>query len=165
MTAFYNEMFDQNLDPRRNYKELVKWLEPQPIKELALKCKEAEELFRRIGITFNTYKESGDERLIPFDMIPRILSARQWEKLEKGLKQRITAINMFLHDIYHGQEIIRADKLPIDLIENNAAYLKEMVGFTPPGGIYTHIAGIDIIRTTSKDFLVLEDNVRTPSGV
>ena len=165
MTEFYNEMFDQNLDPRRNYKELVKWLEPQPVKELNLKCKEAEELFRRIGITFNTYEESGDERLIPFDMIPRILSARQWEKLEKGLKQRITAINMFLHDIYHGQEIIRAGKLPLDLIENNAAYLKEMVGFTPPGGVYTHIAGIDIIRTSSKDFLVLEDNVRTPSGV
>lgn len=165
MAEFYNEMFDQDLHPRKNYQELVKWLSPQSTRNLNFKNKEAEDLFRRIGITFNTYEESGDERLIPFDMIPRIIGARQWEKLERGLKQRITAINMFLHDIYHRQEIVKAGKLPLNYIEKNVAYLKEMVGFTPPGGVYTHIAGIDLIRTTSRDFFVLEDNVRTPSGV
>jgi uncharacterized circularly permuted ATP-grasp superfamily protein len=133
---------------------------------LAKKSKEAEAFFRRTGITFNVYGQSAaQERLIPFDLIPRISANREWTKLSKGIEQRVRAINAFLHDIYHRQEILRAGIVPVELISRNVAFLPQMIGVTPPGNVYTHIVGTDIVRTGEDDFFVLEDNARTPSGV
>ena len=127
---------------------------------------EAETSFRRTGITFNVYGEDdAEERLIPFDMVPRILTAGEWRRLSKGIEQRVRALNAFLHDLYHRQEIIRSGRLPERLFRQNRAWLPQMVGFNPPGGVYTHITGIDLVRTGPDEFLVLEDNARTPSGV
>ncbi len=151
---------------RRPYKTYDKWLSAQDHGRLRRKTQEAEAFFRRTGITFNVYgQQEADERLIPFDIIPRILSAREWRKLSKGIEQRVRAINAFLYDIYHRQEILRAGRIPVDLIANNAAFLPQMIGVNPPGGIYTHIIGTDLVRTGEGQFYVLEDNARTPSGV
>ncbi|MCB1343004.1 MAG: circularly permuted type 2 ATP-grasp protein, partial [Pseudooceanicola sp.] len=142
------------------------WFSEQDKKRLAKKSTDAEAFFRRVGITFNVYGESeAQERLIPFDLIPRILSAREWARLAKGIEQRVGAINAFLHDIYNRQEILRAGRVPERLISENDAFLPQMLGFTPPGRVYTHIVGTDIVRTGENDFYVLEDNARTPSGV
>ena len=103
--------------------------------------------------------------MIPFDIIPRILSGTEWRRLQHGLEQRVKAINAFIHDVYHKQEIFKAGWLPLSLINSNLAFVPEMIGFTPPGGVYTHIVGIDLVRTQENEFYVLEDNVRTPSGV
>lgn len=130
------------------------------------KNSEAENFFRRSGITFNVYGEDdGEERLIPFDMVPRIISGGEWRRLSRGIEQRVRALNAFMHDLYHRQEIIRSGRLPQRLFNNNEAWLPEMVGFNPPGGVYTHIVGIDLVRTGPDEFMVLEDNARTPSGV
>ena len=130
------------------------------------KAGEAESAFRRTGITFNVYGEGdAEERLIPFDLVPRIITAAEWRKLSRGIEQRVRALNAFLHDVYHRQEIVRAGKLPERLLRENAAYLPQMAGFVPPGGVYTHIVGIDLVRTGPDEFMVLEDNARTPSGV
>jgi uncharacterized circularly permuted ATP-grasp superfamily protein len=127
---------------------------------------EAEAIFRRTGITFNVYgDDAADERLIPFDVIPRVLSAREWRRLERGIEQRVRAINAFLYDIYHRQEILRAGRIPTELVSRNNAFLPAMIGVNPPGGVYTHIVGTDIVRTGEDEFYVLEDNARTPSGV
>ena len=165
MVAF-DEMFNAAENPRQPYATYTKWFRTENISELQKKTKEAEAVFRRTGITFNVYGESEhDERLIPFDIVPRIISGDEWRRLEKGLEQRVRAINAFTHDVYHKQEIFKAGWLPIKLIESNPAFIPQMIGFTPPGGIYTHIAGIDLVRTDESEFYVLEDNVRTPSGV
>lgn len=142
------------------------WFEAQDPAWLRRKGQEAESFFRKTGITFNVYGDAdGEERLIPFDMIPRIITAPEWRKLSKGIEQRVTALNAFLHDIYHRQEIVRAGRVPQRLIAENAAFLPQMVGFVPPGGVYTHIVGVDLVRTGPDEFMVLEDNARTPSGV
>lgn len=141
------------------------WLNDIPQQYLESKRREAELLFRRVGITFNVYGETaGAERLIPFDVIPRLLSSREWKRLSDGAIQRVRALNMFLHDIYHGREIIRAGIIPPQIL-TNVQYRPEMYGVDIPGSIYTHIAGIDIVRTDEDQFYVLEDNLRTPSGV
>ena len=127
---------------------------------------EAEAVFRRTGITFNVYGEKdADERLIPFDIIPRIIAAREWSQLTEGIEQRVKAINAFLYDIYHEQDILKAGVIPAAMIDNNEAFLPQMIGVHPPGKIYTHILGVDLVRTGADDFFVLEDNARTPSGV
>ncbi|WP_373353352.1 circularly permuted type 2 ATP-grasp protein [Pseudoroseicyclus sp. CXY001] len=152
--------------PRPPYQNLDSWIQGEDPTRLKKKQREAEEIFRLTGITFNVYgRAEADERLIPFDIIPRIISGREWAKLSRGIEQRVRAINAFLHDIYHRQEIIRAGRLPIEMIAQNAAFLPQMIGVTPPGGVYTHIVGIDLVRTGDDDFYVLEDNARTPSGV
>ncbi|MEI4263267.1 circularly permuted type 2 ATP-grasp protein [Roseovarius sp. D0-M9] len=151
---------------RAPYTAYDKWFAGQNNERLAKKSREAEAFFRRTGITFNVYGQSdAEERLIPFDLVPRILSGREWTKLSKGIEQRVYAINAFLNDIYNRQEILRAGVVPVDLIARNEAFLPQMMGFTPPGGVYTHIVGTDIVRTGEDDFFVLEDNARTPSGV
>ena len=151
---------------RQPYLKLIPWIEEQGFGKLSKQSIQAEELFRSIGITFNVYGDSdGEERIIPFDLIPRIISSREWLHLEKGIIQRVAAINAFLADIYHRQEIIRAGIIPSELINSNVSYLPEMCGFTPPGNIYTHIVGVDIVRTGPDEFFVLEDNARVPSGV
>ncbi|MFX0546701.1 circularly permuted type 2 ATP-grasp protein [Roseovarius sp. S1116L3] len=152
--------------PRRPYQIYDQWFAGQNNERLAKKSREAEAFFRRTGITFNVYGATdAEERLIPFDLVPRILSGREWTKLSKGIEQRIYAINAFLHDIYNQQEILRAGIIPIELIAENDAFLPQMMDFSPPGGVYTHIVGTDIVRTGEDDFFVLEDNARTPSGV
>jgi len=142
------------------------WLDGQSPERILKKSDQAEAFFRTTGITFNVYgEEDADERLIPFDVIPRIMAAAEWRKLSRGIEQRVRAINAFLHDIYHRQEILRAGRVPAELIARNEAFLPQMVGVNPPGGIYTHIVGTDIVRTGPGEFFVLEDNARTPSGV
>ncbi|WP_394351491.1 circularly permuted type 2 ATP-grasp protein [Pseudoroseicyclus tamaricis] len=151
---------------RPPYQNLDTWIQGEDPARLKKKQREAEEIFRLTGITFNVYgRAEADERLIPFDIIPRIISGREWSKLSRGIEQRVRAINAFLHDIYHRQEIIRAGRLPIEMVAQNAAFLPQMIGVTPPGGVYTHIVGVDLVRTGDDDFYVLEDNARTPSGV
>jgi uncharacterized circularly permuted ATP-grasp superfamily protein len=159
-------MHDAVGNVRPAYAEYCRWYEQQDPTQLRRKGGEAERTFRRTGITFNVYGEAdAEERLIPFDMIPRIVSGAQWRRIERGIEQRVRAINAFLHDLYHRQEIVRAGRLPERVLRGNAAFLPQMVGFTPPGGVYTHVVGIDLVRTGEDDFLVLEDNARTPSGV
>ncbi len=123
-------------------------------------------LFHRVGITFAVYgQEEGAERLIPFDIVPRVLPAEEWVRLEAGLKQRVRALNAFIHDIYHDQQILKAGVIPAEQVLCNSQYRPEMQGVDVPGGIYAHIAGIDIVRDDAGEFRVLEDNLRVPSGV
>ncbi len=151
---------------RPPYAEMARFLDATGREALDQKRREAEVLFRRIGVTFAVYTEGGDpERLIPFDVIPRILSRAEWERLSRGLEQRVRALNAFLADAYGPKEIIRAGRIPAALVLENEGYLKQMEGFSPPGGVYTVISGIDLVRTGPDEFYVLEDNCRTPSGV
>ena len=164
--AKFDEMHAEDGSVREAYQGYQEWLDGQDDEWMARKGREAESVFRRTGITFNVYGEDdAEERLIPFDMVPRIITAGEWRRLTRGIEQRVRALNAFMHDLYHRQEIIRSGRLPERLFRNNAAWLPEMVGFTPPGGVYTHITGIDLVRTGPDEFLVLEDNARTPSGV
>ena len=163
---FFDELSDPAGAPRPPYRQFDEWFQAEDIRRLRQKSVDAETFFRRTGITFNVYgAKEADERLIPFDIVPRIISAREWAKLTRGIEQRVRAINAFLHDIYHRQEILRAGRVPWQLIANNEAFLPKMIGVTPPGGVYTHIVGTDLVRTGEDDFFVLEDNARTPSGV
>ncbi|MDF0543299.1 circularly permuted type 2 ATP-grasp protein [Sphingobium sp. H39-3-25] len=163
--AFY-EMLEPAGDVRACYAEVQSWVDRTGIAGLNRRLEEAEAIFRRIGITFAVYGEGGDpERLIPFDLLPRIFTAQEWRRLDKGIRQRARALNAFLHDIYHRGEIIRAGIVPAEIIYQNSAYRPEMVDFSPPGRVYSHIVGIDIVRTAPDRFEVLEDNCRTPSGV
>jgi uncharacterized circularly permuted ATP-grasp superfamily protein len=162
----YDEMMRADGTVTPAYAEFLEWYEKQDPASLRKRDAEAEMFFRRSGITFNVYSDkNAEERLIPFDMIPRIISAREWRRVVRGIEQRVRALNAFLQDIYHRQEIVRSGRLPIEMLQGNEAFLPQMIGFTPPGGIYTHIVGVDLVRTGPDDFLVLEDNARTPSGV
>jgi uncharacterized circularly permuted ATP-grasp superfamily protein len=171
MTDYFDEMLgdagaDDAPDMRGPYRDYGRWFDREDPDRIHQKALQAEGFFRKTGITFNVYgADEGDERLIPFDVVPRILSAHEWRKLSRGIEQRVRALNAFLHDIYHRQEIVRAGIVPVELIANNEAFLPQMVGVEPPGGIYTHIVGTDIVRTGPDAFFVLEDNARTPSGV
>ena len=138
----------------------------ETLRRVAPRSETSERIFRRTGITFNVYGQAeADERLIPFDIVPRIISAREWARLTRGIEQRVRAINAFLHDIYHRQEILRAGRVPVDIIARNDAFLPQMIGMAPPGNVFTHIVGTDLVRTGEDEFFVLEDNARTPSGV
>jgi len=151
---------------RSPYAPVKTWLDQQTPAALEKKARDAEGVFRRTGITFAVYgEEEAAERLIPFDLVPRIITGREWRYLSQGIEQRVMAINAFLDDIYHRQEIIRAGRIPKELIAHNAAFLPEMIGFRPPRNVYTHIIGVDLVRTSENQFYVLEDNARTPSGV
>jgi uncharacterized circularly permuted ATP-grasp superfamily protein len=162
----YDEMFDAEGQPRPHCRHYCGWLQEQPAERLVQKRAEADALFHRLGITFAVYGENaGTERLIPFDVVPRILPAHEWATLEAGIKQRVRALNLFVADIYHGQEILKAGVLPAEQILGNAQYRPEMQGVDVPNGIYAHISGIDIVRDDQGRFCVLEDNLRVPSGV
>ena len=163
--SFFSEM-QSNAEVRAPYTAYNQWFSAQNRDRLSKKSAEAEAFFRRTGITFNVYGQSdAEERLIPFDLVPRILSNSEWSKLSKGIDQRVCAINAFLHDIYNRQEILRAGIIPTELISQNDAFLPQMIDFSPPRDVYTHIVGTDIVRTGENEFFVLEDNARTPSGV
>ncbi len=164
--AQYDEMHNPDGTVRPAYAGFCNWYDEQDRGWLKKQDIEAERFFRRTGITFNVYgDDAAEERLIPFDMIPRIITANEWRKLSRGIEQRVRALNAFLHDLYHRQEIVRSGRFPERLLRDNAAFLPQMVGFTPPGDVYTHIVGIDLVRTGPDEFMVLEDNARTPSGV
>lgn len=162
----FDEMMGRGEKVRTPYNAYQNWFSEEDPRQLNKKAAESEAFFRRTGITFNVYgAKEADERLIPFDIVPRIIAAKEWARLTKGIEQRVRALNAFLYDIYHRREIIRAGIVPEELIAKNEAFLPEMIGLEPPGGVYSHICGIDIVRTGENDFYVLEDNVRTPSGV
>ncbi|MBF9049619.1 circularly permuted type 2 ATP-grasp protein [Roseobacter sp. HKCCD9010] len=164
--VFFDEMSGGADAARAPYQPYEAWFQNEDLRELRKKSIEAERFFRRTGITFNVYgQDEADERLIPFDIVPRIISGREWARLTKGIEQRVRAINAFLYDIYHRQEILRAGRVPKELIARNDAFLPQMIGVAPPGNIYTHIVGVDLVRTGEDEFYVLEDNARTPSGV
>ena len=159
---------------RPHYKAYARWLASQDPQTMQSRREEAEVIFRRVGITFAVYGDkdedgSGTERLIPFDLIPRIIPAHEWKSMEAGLVQRVTALNRFIHDIYHDQEILKAGVIPREQIEGNAQFRPEMVGVDVPHQIYSHISGIDIVRAPDSagqgEYYVLEDNLRVPSGV
>ena len=159
-------MFDASGAPRPHCARYAQWLGGQAKERLAQKRAEADALFHRVGITFAVYGEdAGTERLIPFDIVPRILPADEWASLAAGLRQRVQALNAFIADVYHEQKILRAKRIPAEAILCNAQYRPEMQGIDVPGGIYTHIAGIDIVRGDDGTLFVLEDNLRVPSGV
>ena len=171
---FFDEMHESSDLVRQHYQTYDRWLEKQPREMMKSRREEAEMIFRRVGITFAVYGDkdesgAGTERLIPFDLIPRIIPSHEWKEMEKGLKQRVTALNRFLEDVYHGQEILKAGIIPSEPILNNAQYRKEMVDLKVPGGTYSIIAGIDMVRACNPDgsgtYYVLEDNLRVPSGV
>jgi uncharacterized circularly permuted ATP-grasp superfamily protein len=151
---------------RQPYARISQWLSTLKPDQAQKALDDAEAIFRKQGITFAVYGSGeASERLIPFDFVPRIFAAQEWRRLSMGIEQRVRALNMFLHDIYHRQEIIRAGRIPQSAIINNAAFVPEMMGLDPARGMYAHIIGIDIVRTGENDFYVLEDNCRTPSGV
>jgi uncharacterized circularly permuted ATP-grasp superfamily protein len=167
----YDEMRAAEGVVRPHYQAYASWLAAMPPERILQKRHEAEIAFHRVGITFAVYGEdTGTERLIPFDIIPRILPADEWQILESGLKQRVHALNLFLADIYHKQEILRAGLIAPEKVLQNSQYRPVMQGVDVPGGIYAHIAGVDIVRAAGTngqpgEFYVLEDNLRVPSGV
>ncbi len=159
---------------RDHYRVYERWLQRQPADMMRARREEAEVIFRRVGITFAVYgakdeNGSGTERLIPFDLIPRVIPRQEWVDMEAGLRQRVTALNRFIHDVYHGQEIMKAGIVPAEQVLKNAQFRPEMMGVNVPGDVYSHIAGVDIVRAANPqgggDYYVLEDNLRVPSGV
>jgi len=162
----FDEMMGANGDVRQHYHGFAKWLAEQSPEVIATKRAEADLSFRRVGITFAVYgDEAGTERLIPFDLVPRVIPAAEWRRLKAGLKQRVRALNMFIHDVYHQQNIVRAGIVPPEQIFLNSQYRPEMQDIAVARDIYCHIAGVDIVRAGEGEFYVLEDNLRVPSGV
>jgi len=174
MKAPFDEMHTPAREVRDQYRVYERWLERQAPEAMRSRRDEAEMIFRRVGITFAVYGAkdedgAGTERLIPFDLIPRIIPGHEWAVMEAGLRQRVTALNRFLHDVYHDQEILKAGVVPAEQVLKNSQFRPEMMGVTVPGNVYSHIAGIDIVRAGNADgsgsYYVLEDNLRVPSGV
>lgn len=162
----YDEYFSDANKPRQGLKGLTKLLDEFGESEFVLRQQLADEAFMLGGITFSVYSDSqGVEKIMPFDLIPRAVSGSEWQKCERGLIQRIQALNMFLKDIYHDKKILKEGLIPEHLVKNSSGYLKEAEGIMPVGGVYVHVAGIDLIRGPDGNFVVLEDNLRTPSGV
>ena len=173
MRPSFDEMHASGATVREHYQTYDRWLSQQPGDMMRARREEAELIFRRVGITFAVYgdKDAGEgtERLIPFDLIPRVIPAQEWRDMEKGLRQRVSALNRFIHDVYHDQEILKAGIVPAEQITGNAQFRPEMMGVKVPQDIYSHIAGVDIVRAANPDgsgnYYVLEDNLRVPSGV
>ena len=151
---------------RKAYRTYQEWLDTMPHGRLLEKHQQADLIFRRLGITFSVYgSEEGIERLIPFDVIPRILDAEEWRTVATGVCQRVRAINAFLDDVYHEQHILKSGRIPAQLVLNNPGFRPEVLGLDLPRQVYVHVAGVDVVRVSANDFYVLEDNARVPSGV
>ena len=162
----YNEMYDESKSKiRKLYSSVSSWLEKMPPEVIANKNFAVESHFKNIGITFSLDSKNKKERIIPFDLVPRIFTNKEWSKLEKGAIQRTKALNAFLYDIYNHGEIFKAGIIPKEVVYKKETFLPGMMGFTPPRKIYSPIIGIDLVRTGKDEFFVLEDNCRTPSGV
>ncbi len=166
MSTSYDEMFDADNHVRPHYSAFDDWRQGTSTEDIAHKRRQADISFHRVGITFSVYgEESGNERLIPFDIVPRIVPATEWKMLEAGLRQRVHALNLFLGDIYGEQRILRDRRIPTELVLDNSEYRKEMQGLKLPGGVYSHVSGIDLVRAGDGEYYVLEDNLRVASGV
>ena len=162
----FDEMTHADGSIREPYRHVHEWLSGLAPKDFKRHGQVAEAIFRRLGITFAVYGHAEtNERLIPFDLIPRVFSAPEWRRLSRGIEQRVRALNAFIHDVYHRQEILRAGRVPRDAVIHNEAFVPEMMGIDVPLSVYAHVIGIDIVRTGEQEFFVLEDNCRTPSGV
>ncbi len=165
-TPGFDEMFEAPNTPRRHYRQLIERLDQLPPHDLELKRRQADQAFLRQGITFTVYDEPDQtERIFPFDLLPRIIPNSEWRILEDGLRQRIRALNLFLLDIYGKQSILRDGRIPRELVETATHFQPDLIGFRPPKDIFIHISGIDLIRDQDGTYRVLEDNVRTPSGI
>ncbi|WP_312387885.1 circularly permuted type 2 ATP-grasp protein, partial [Pseudomonas sp.] len=164
--AFFDEMYEANGSCRSHYQAFSRWLANTPLELLEQRRREADLLFHRAGITFTLYGDAQDtERLIPFDIIPRSIRASEWRIVERGCIQRVQALNLFLHDIYHDQRILKAGIIPPEQVLANEGYQVAMQGLNLHRGLYAHIAGVDLVRDSDGTYYVLEDNLRTPSGV
>jgi len=163
---FYDEYFEKSGQPRAEVKKLIDQISSFPNKELADRQKAAEAAFMQMGITFGVYgDQKGLEKIFPFDIIPRIINASDWDLIDRGVKQRVFALNQFIHDVYNDQKIIKDGVISKEIILSSVAYRKECQGLNPPKGIWCHISGIDFVRDDKGQFYVLEDNLRCPSGV
>ena len=162
---FYDEMFEATATPRPHYRALAEELGRLSAAEFEERRHAVELSFVNQGIGFTVYgQEEGIERIFPFDLIPRVIPSGEWDRLERGVIQRVRALNLFLHDIYSEQRIVRDGKIPGSLLFGARHFMREMVGVAPPGGVYAHVTGVDVIRDDKGEYLVLEDNLRTPSG-
>ena len=163
---FFDEMFGENHQARASARKLVNNIENLPEGEFMNRQRAVERALLQMGITFNVYGErAGMEKIFPFDLVPRIVPAAEWSRIERGLKQRITALNQFIHDVYHDQKIIKDGVVPAEIVLSSKAYRKECMGFNPPRGIWCHLTGTDLVRHRDGQTYVLEDNLRCPSGV
>ena len=163
---YFDEMFGLQSEPLKQYQHIYNKLSAYDSVQLNNKQKEVDQGFLEEGITFTVYgDEAGTEKIFPFDLIPRIISSKEWEIIHNGLSQRVIALNLFLYDIYHDQNILKDKIIPEDVIKASADYRKEMLGVKVPQNIYTHICGTDLIRDAQGNYLALEDNARCPSGV
>jgi len=164
--GFYDEMFDEQRRPRPGNEAVVNRFRELSLDELKTRQHAAEKALLKMGITFSVYgDEQGTERIFPFDIVPRIISSQEWVGIEAGLKQRIQALNLFIDDVYHDQKIIADGIIPAELILSASGFRKECVGLNPPGGVWCHITGTDLVRGGDGRIYVLEDNLRCPSGV
>ncbi len=164
--GFYDEMFASPNGPRPCARRLLDTLATFPDGEILSRQRAAERLLLQMGITFNVYGEqAGVEKIFPFDILPRIVAAEEWVRIEQGLKQRIRALNLFLDDIYHDQKILRDGVIPREIILSAKSFRQQCIGFNPPRGIWCHITGTDLVRHGDGEIYVLEDNLRCPSGV
>lgn len=163
---YYDEMLTAQGEQRPHYNAWWQWFRNTDQFSIRQKKAQAELLFHRIGITFNVYGEDeGTERLIPFDSVPRIIPAGEWQRIDRGIRQRVKALNAFLYDIYHEQNILRAGLIPAEQVLANEQYQPCMQGINLPNNTYAHITGVDMVRNNDGQYYVLEDNLRTPSGV
>lgn len=163
---YYDEMLTAQGEQRPHYNAWWQWFRNTDQFSIRQKKAQAELLFHRIGITFNVYGEDeGTERLIPFDSVPRIIPAGEWQRIDRGIRQRVKALNSFLYDIYHEQNILRAGLIPAEQVLANEQYQPCMQGINLPNNTYAHITGVDMVRNNDGQYYVLEDNLRTPSGV
>jgi uncharacterized circularly permuted ATP-grasp superfamily protein len=164
--GFYDEMFFPDGTPRPEAEALVRRIEELPEGEIERRQRAAEQAFMQSGITFTVYgDETGTERIFPFDIVPRIVSAEDWTRLERGLSQRIRALNRFIDDVYHDQKIVSDGVIPGEVIASSEGYRAQCAGLDPPGGVWCHITGTDLVRDRDGTVYVLEDNLRCPSGV
>jgi len=166
LDGFYDEMFDAEGRPRPGARAVVDRFNELPLEELRRRQQSAEKALLQMGITFSVYgDEQGTERIFPFDIVPRIIAHNEWTLMEAGLKQRVQALNLFIDDLYHDQKILKDGIIPKDLILSASGYRPECIGLNPPGGIWCHITGTDLVRGADGQFYVLEDDLRCPSGV
>ena len=163
--AFFDEMFEAPGLPRPHYRVLADQLAGLSVEEFEERRRAVDSSFLNQGIGFTVYgEEEGLERIFPFDLIPRVIPGDEWSHIERGLVQRVRALNLFLADVYHGQRILRDGRIPSELVFGARHFRREMIGVEPPGGVYAHVAGVDIVRDEHGEYLVLEDNLRSPSG-
>lgn len=166
LQGFFDEMYSAEGEARPHYARLLRRLKQLDAAELNQRRQMADHLFLNQGITFTVYSDSqGTERIFPFDLVPRIIPAKEWQRIEAGLVQRITALNLFLHDVYHGQHIVADGTIPRSYVESARHFRREFIGFQVPRNIYVHVCGTDLVRDQTGAYLVLEDNARCPSGV